>query len=233
VNNGPLNYTDPSGLAQVDENGDFVVGKGQKAKTPIPESNPVIEEQVKRDKANDDATRHDPGAPEHDNAYYNNKLAEILRNSLGADYGHLRPPTAEEMDCSGTLVYALQEMGFNVPDDLKVADLVSGKIPWIEFYDDVSEERQGQTGVLNFYDFDSGDYVHVNIGVGKYEDEVKAQVVDATEGDWMLVRNTSDFQVVPAQAGSLNQTYIPFSTNSTPGLQASIVWERIPRKAGN
>ncbi len=38
---------DPSGLAVVDENGDFVTGKGLKPRKPIPETNKLIEEEVR------------------------------------------------------------------------------------------------------------------------------------------------------------------------------------------
>ena len=39
------------------------------------------------------------------------------------------------------------------------------------------------------------------------------QIVDATEGAWMMDRNSNPN---PAAAGTINQTYSPYSTNTNP-----------------
>ena len=134
------------------------------------------------------------------------------------------------MDCSGSFVYGATEMGYDIPSDLTVKKMVNGALPGIEFYKGVTEERQGQQGTLNFYKFDTGAFVHVNIGVGQKANESKPQIIDATESGWMVSRNTNANQIIPAQAGSLNQTFSPFSTVSKPDLQAKINWSMLPRK---
>ena len=164
------------------------------------------------------------------NTLENNRFSEILRNSVGAEYSHERPPTKKKMDCSGSFVFGATEMGYDVPSNLTVKKMANGDLPGIEFYSDVTEQRQGQQGTLNIYTFNSGTYVHVNVGVGQKPNESKPQVIDATESNWMISRNTNANQIIPAKAGSLNQTFAPFSTNSKPELQARINWSVLPRK---
>ncbi|MBP7263999.1 MAG: RHS repeat-associated core domain-containing protein [Spirochaetia bacterium] len=79
VNNRPLNLVDPSGLAVLDENGDFEVGGGRKPKKPIPEVNPVIEEEVRERKAEEDKRREED--------HTRRKYGEPTTSELAAGYG--------------------------------------------------------------------------------------------------------------------------------------------------
>ena len=164
----------------------------------------------------------------------NTKLANVLRNCIGATYSHKRPPTNAEMDCSGMLVYALNKMGYEVPANLDAATMASGKIGWIVLYDDISEERQGLEGTLNFYDFEGRGIDHVNYGVGRRGTESENQIMDASFGlTWQTGRNKSNRQDVKAEGNKVNKTYSPFSTKTSPEKQGYIDFTKLKRKQEN
>ena len=91
---------------------------------------------------------------------------------------------------------------------------------------------QGDAGILNFYIWEEEKGVeHVNAGVGQRSGEPSKQVVDATEGDWMLTpefhRVDNPNQVVPLKAHAVNQTYAPYINSHAPDKQGVINWDYI------
>ncbi|MGN1043702.1 MAG: hypothetical protein ACI4PR_02735, partial [Acutalibacteraceae bacterium] len=158
-------------------------------------------------------------------------LSNTLRTCLGADYGHTRWPTESEMDCSGMLVYALNKMGYIVPNDLKASQMASGDIDWIILFDNVIAERQGEAGILNFYNFEGNGIDHVNYGVGKIGNETENQIMDASYGStWQNGRNKSNRQDIKAEPNKINKTYAPFSTKTVPVKQGYIDFSKLKRK---
>jgi hypothetical protein len=138
------------------------------------------------------------------------------------------------MDCSGSVVYALQKMGYDIPNDLTAAKMASGDVPGISILPDVDNSRQGNPGILNFYKFDDPEISHVNVGVGKTGNESENQIVDASSAGtgWEAGRNAqpNKRQSPKAFAGQLNKTWAPFSTKNTPDLQAIIDWSKLKKK---
>jgi hypothetical protein len=135
------------------------------------------------------------------------------------------------MDCSGTIVYVLQKMGYDVPDNLDVRTMVSGNCDWLSFFNDVKEERSGSEGILNFYQFEGDKRItHVNAGVGKKGNEIAPQIVDATEGEVIKNRNGNPKQPLTAGVKRVNQTFAPFSTKTQPKKQAYINWDKLKKK---
>ncbi len=157
------------------------------------------------------------------------KFTDILRNTIGAKYSHLRKPTASEMDCSGAFVYAMDEMGYEVDNETTVAKIVAGMYPGVKMFNEVKQKRQGLAGILNFYHFT--DYFdHMNYGVGQEEGENENQIIDASYNDlkktdtvwWQDLRNKNPRQLVEAKKNTINKTYAPFSYNTAPLKQGYI-----------
>jgi RHS repeat-associated protein len=158
----------------------------------------------------------------------NIEFASILRSLPGTPYSPERPPSLQGMDCSGCIAYAVAQMGYSVDPSLRVSKMASGDVPWIATLPDVRESRQGKAGVLNFYQFEGQPQIaHVNVGVGIRGTESIPQVIDATKGNWMQQRIGAAGQSVAPQPDSINQTYVPFSTNTSPILQAVIDWSKL------
>ena len=164
---------------------------------------------------------------------YITKFVELLRNAVGAKYSHSRPPSKDKMDCSGSIIYALKEMGYDVPDNLTADQMGSGKVDFIDIYENVDNSKQGEKGRLNFYKFGTNSYVHVNTGVGMKGNEKQEQIVDATASGvtWTNIRNAqTGKQIIPAKENTINQTWAPFSTVSKPDAQGYINWSKLKRK---
>jgi len=163
----------------------------------------------------------------------NEHFADIVRLTVGATYSHKRAPTDTKMDCSGTIVYALDKMGYNIDIHLTAEEMASGEVAGIKILPDVNNARQGEPGILNFYKFGDPKISHVNVGVGMRGSETENQIIDASSADtgWEDGRNRQGFRQSPtAEAGKINKTWAPFSTTSTPEIQAIIDWDRLKRK---
>lgn len=154
------------------------------------------------------------------------EFSDIVRGLVGTTY-ESGGSTSTGLDCSGTIIYALNEMGYDV-DDVSVSEMASGDVDWITTTNKVDNSKQGDSGTLNFYDWGQG-VEHVNVGVGQKSGETTKQVVDATETDWMVARNSNPNQIIPAGSGQLNQTYTPYSTNSDPSLQGQINFNKLKK----
>ena len=115
------------------------------------------------------------------------EFAEKLRGLIGVPYA-LGGTDYSGIDCSGTVIEALREMGYDVAD-ITAAEMASGKVDWITMFPDANQERQGEKGVLSFFSWGGKKVEHVNVGVGRLENEPINQVIDATEGDWIVSRN--------------------------------------------
>ncbi|MFA4987533.1 MAG: hypothetical protein WC712_13200, partial [Candidatus Brocadiia bacterium] len=129
-----------------------------------------------------------------------------------------------------------REMGFGkVSATLKAERLGSGKLDFVKMLGEVDNARQGETGMLNFYDFtaDINDTIdHVNVGVGMLRrNENRNQIVDASSSGttWEAGRNAQPWlQVVSAKPGQTNQTFAPFIRSKDgpvpPKAQGTIDW---------
>lgn len=153
---------------------------------------------------------------------------------VGSPYSHNRLPDKSGVDCSGVIVYALNEMGYEVDKWLSVEKIISGTVAGIEILPYSDTNRQGDKGMLNFYQF-AGDTTisHVNIGVGKNSSEKENQIIDASSQgtSWQADRNSQgERQIIPAEAGMVNQTWAPFSTRTSPVLQAVIDFSKLKKK---
>ena len=153
-----------------------------------------------------------------------NIFVDEMRKLVGAKY-KLGSKTSKEVDCSGTIVVALNNaFGLKLTSYI-TKQMVAGQCPYVKMNKTVDSSKQGDPGMLNFYAWDSSIGIeHVNTGVGQKEGEPCNQVVDATEGDWMTGRNINPNQIIPALPGSVNQTYIPYTTTYTPTCQGGINW---------
>lgn len=157
---------------------------------------------------------------------------EIMRGTVGATYSHTRMPTELEMDCSGQFVYVVDKMGYKTDSHTTANGMATGKTPGIIMYTDVSSDRQGKSGVVNFYDWNNDGYIdHVNYGVGQSDSETSNQIVDASEGDtWQAGRNLDPNQNPKAEADKINKTWAPFSTKTTPAKQGYIDFTIMEKK---
>ena len=154
------------------------------------------------------------------------EFCDIMRGLRGTTYV-LGGNTSEGIDCSGTVLYALNELGYTV-DEESAATMASGNVSWINKSDSVNVDNEGNSGELNFYSFGSSEVTHVNTGVGHKEGESGNQIVDATKGDWMTHRNDGNKkQTYDAEKDSINQTFVPFSTNTDPVSQGTINWTKL------
>lgn len=155
-----------------------------------------------------------------------------MRETVGANYSHTRMPTATEMDCSGVFVYVVDKMGYKVDSHTTANGMATGKVPGIVMYNDVSNDRQGNSGVVNFYDWNQDGYIdHVNYGVGKKSGENSNQIVDASAGNtWQSGRNKSSEQNPKAEEDKINKTWSPFSTKTTPAKQGFIDFTQMEKK---
>jgi hypothetical protein len=135
---------------------------------------------------------------------------------------------SEGVDCSGTIIYALEKMGYSVSRDITANDMATGLVSWINLLPGgVDNDRIGDEGVLNFYKFAELTYIHVNVGVGIRGNEGMRQIIDATEGNTMMNRNDGRAgQYYRAGIGMVNQTYAPLSSKpaDAPLAQATIDW---------
>ena len=130
------------------------------------------------------------------------QFALAVSSYIGTDYV-FGGKSRKGIDCSGTITESLKDMGYKI-EDKSVSNMVNGKVDWLSILPYHSEN-------LSIY---------------------SPQIVDATESDWMCSRNSDLKQYIPAQAGKVNQTYAPFSTNerSYPVVQARINWEVLDEK---
>jgi hypothetical protein len=99
--------------------------------------------------------------------------------------------------------------------------MASGNTDWITVTPG-NTISQSAPGTLNFYNWDTKTIQHVNVGVGQQGNEKVGQVVDATQGNNLIARNGG--------AGQVNQTYAPYSTNSTPVSQGTINFDVLEQK---
>ncbi|GHU09282.1 hypothetical protein FACS1894151_06720 [Spirochaetia bacterium] len=128
--------------------------------------------------------------------------------------------STERVDCSGLVIVALQEMGYNISSNITVAEMVSGTLDWITITNGNTIE-QSTPGTLNFYDWGKG-IEHVNVGVGQRGNEILGQIVDATSNGWMVSRNSNPNQTIPAGEKMVNQTFTPYTTSNSPVIQGTI-----------
>jgi len=157
-------------------------------------------------------------------------FTDIMRSLVGTPY-ELGGKTLNGIDCSGTITYSLNQMGYNV-SATSAAAMASGKTDWITVTSG-NTISQDKPGALNFYDWGTGTVQHVNVGVGQRGNETCGQVVDATEGSWMTGRNGMPGQVIEAGAGQVNQTYTNYSSNSLPVSQGTINFDLLDEKYRN
>ncbi|WP_168203334.1 RHS repeat-associated core domain-containing protein [Oceanispirochaeta crateris] len=204
--NNPLRYVDPSGLDDVD-----AITGAQPSSSSKPEwlDNKAINQQLYQTNMEND-------------------FSDKMKDLRGTPYD-LGGNSTDGTDCSGSVLLALEQMGFDT-GDMTANTMASGDVPWIEILDPKSSVDQGTPGILNFYSWGKKKIQHVNAGVGSTVNETNTQVIDATEGDWMTARNGNTNQIYPAQAGSINQTYVPYSTRTKPDIQGRINFNAIPRK---
>jgi hypothetical protein len=166
----------------------------------------------------------------------NKEFAEALNSLVGTPY-EWGGKDGDGIDCSGTITYALQKMGYNIPNK-SATSMASGNVDWITVNKTVDASKAGETGKLNFYKLDGSDIVnHVNVGVGTtgvplFLTDPKSQIVDATSGSTLNQRDGLDGQYYKPGEGQVNQTYAPLSTNesSQPTSQATINWSVLERK---
>jgi hypothetical protein len=168
----------------------------------------------------------------------NNRVFATTMNSLvGVPYdfgGNSR----SGVDCSGTVLLALVEMGYDVKQRISAADMSSGGTDWINMKSSVDGgERTGDIGVLNFYkNGDSPIVNHVNVGVGDTGTPTpllnpKPQVVDATSEEGVLHKRAGlPGQYYTPKLGQVNQTYAPSTTMRDPAKQGTIDWGVLENK---
>ena len=174
---------------------------------------------------------------DHLNETRNKEFAEIMHSLLGIAFVLGRADRGAT-DCSGTIILALREMGYNVGRET-VGTMTSGEVYWITLNPVVDNDPAvvGSLGMLNFYALDDnfpGRPTHVNVGVGvkglpKIFLERRPQVVDATLGNTLVGRNEWDDRFrrghfFDAGERQVNQTFAPFSTIREPVFQGTINW---------
>jgi len=163
----------------------------------------------------------------------NIKFTGIMNSLVGTSYKY-GGTSRSGVDCSGSILLALAEMGYDIPR-VSSEEMASGNIDWIKINPSVDDTKTGDIGMLNFYDLDSGSIDHVNVGVGDIGKPTpllkgKLQVVDATVGSTLTQRQGQQGQYYKPGKNQVNQTYAPFSTNRTPEKQGSIKWEVLESK---
>jgi cell wall-associated NlpC family hydrolase len=159
-------------------------------------------------------------------------FCDVVRKLVGGKYKFGgQDPENGGLDCSGLIIHALRKMGYDLPD-AAVKEMVGGKLDWLTTIPPGNDDSQANQGMLNFYSFEPGRIGHVNVGVGQKQDELTGQIVDATaEGESAMTgRNGGARQLDTAAAGRINQTYPPYSTNSTPVLQGIINFDILEEK---
>ncbi|MGI5174450.1 hypothetical protein H0R92_12745 [Treponema sp. OMZ 840] len=130
--------------------------------------------------------------------------------------------------CINSVLTPLKDMGYKIPDGLTSDSLAKGSVNGISPFCDIVQDRQGDAGVLNCYDWNNDGVIdHVNAGVGQLFGEEKKQVIDATSSDntWTVGRNNgmpTNGQMYTASPGYVNQTFVPFSTKTSPVVQLQI-----------
>jgi cell wall-associated NlpC family hydrolase len=156
-------------------------------------------------------------------------FCDIVRGLVETPYEYgVKDPNDGGLDCSGLVVYALRQMGYDISPDTDVAMMVSETLDWLTIISPGDDDSQAEPGRLNFYKFQFPDFQHVNVGVGQRDGEPTGQIVDATSGATMLGRNDDAYkpnQTTVVGAGQVNQTFPPYSTNSYPELQGIIKFD--------
>jgi cell wall-associated NlpC family hydrolase len=161
------------------------------------------------------------------------KFSSKMNSLIGIPY-KLGGSSRTNIDCSGSVILVLREMGYNVGRE-NANSMASGDVDWLTSIP-VDVAKTGDSGVLNFYDF-GGDGVidHVNVGVGKAGVPLPItnpmnQIVDATEGSTLNQRAGRDGQYYTPKAGQINQTYPLYPTSVKPSSQAQINWDVLESK---
>ena len=150
------------------------------------------------------------------------QFVTIVRSLVGVPYHMRYEATREGMDCSGVIIYALRDMGYEITR-LTAAEMASGTTRWITVTlgDTMPESTPG---VLNFYNINTPEIDHVNVGVGQHGNESVRQIVDATSNDWMVRYRPieRDGQYIAPGDKQVNQTFEPFSSRRRPFSQGTI-----------
>jgi cell wall-associated NlpC family hydrolase len=167
------------------------------------------------------------------NSQLDAKFSSKMNSLVGIPYKH-GGSSRTNLDCSGSVILTLREMGYNVGRE-NANSMASGDVDWLTSVP-TDEAKAGDSGVLNFYDF-GGDGVidHVNVGVGKTGvpspiAKPMNQIVDATEGSTLNQRAGREGQYYTPKTGQINQTYPPYPKSVKPSSQAKINWDVLESK---
>ncbi len=125
------------------------------------------------------------------------------------EYEYGKKGQGNQIDCSGTVTYTLNEMGFEVP--AMTAD---------QIHDELTVPTDNQSsGTLNFYDWNKdGVYDHVTINTGN------GQMIHASEHENAVVEKSQTYLKPPDDVRQLNWDNLngKSSGNSSPSGEGGI-----------